>query len=138
MAQIEHVADRVGGRQRHCRGADDAGVEQRQREQHRGDLPGVPVEAEGDASGITERANFRMAGKGPCGDRHQRDGADRDEDNADPQIGALMRDEARGNSLVDDVALLKEQLPGCHGRADDGDDQRHHLTQSASLEAFLG
>ena len=68
-----------------------------------------------------------VAGKSRGGDRHQRHSANRDEDDADPQICALIRDEARGNSLVDDVALLKEQLPGRHGRADDRDDQQHNL-----------
>ncbi len=70
-----------------------------------------------------------MSGKSRRGHPHQGDGADRHEHNADPQIRTLVLDETRRDSLVDDVALLEEQLPGRHCRADDGDDQQHHLVQ---------
>ena len=42
---------------------------------------------------------------------------------------AARSDEARRDALVDDVALLEEQLPGRDRRADDGDDEQHHLAE---------
>jgi len=133
MAQVEDITDRIGGRQRHRRGADDAGIEEGQCKQHRGDLPGISFEADSDAPGIAERAEFGAPGKGCGGERHQRHRTDGYERDADPQIGALVGDEARRDALVDDIALLKEQLPGRHCGTDDGNDKQHHLTQRAAM-----
>jgi len=92
-------------------------------------LPDIFFEAGSDASGIAEPAEFGMTGKGCGGGPHQGDGVDRHEHDADPQIRTLVLNETRRDALVDDVALLEKQLPGRHCRADDGDDQQHHLVQ---------
>jgi hypothetical protein len=57
------------------------------------------------------------------------DGAHNDEPDPDPQIDALIADEARRDALVDDIALLEEKLPGRDRRAHNGDDQQHHVIQ---------
>jgi hypothetical protein len=46
--------------------------------------------------------------------RPGRDCDNDDQRDAEPQVEALVFDEARGDALVDDVALLEEQLPGRH------------------------
>src|SRR5713101_6097292 len=92
-------------------------------------VPTYFFEAGCNSSGIAELSKFRASGKSRRGHPHQGDGADRHEHNADPQIRTLVLDETRRDSLVDDVALLEEQLPGRYCRADDGDDQQHHLVQ---------
>src|SRR4029077_13477736 len=56
-------------------------------------------------------------------DHHKRD--------ADPEVHALVADEARRYPLVDHVALLEEQLPRSHRRADDRDDQQHNVAELA-------
>ncbi len=58
--------------------------------------------------------------------------ADDDEADADPQVEPLVANEARRDALVDDVALLEEQLPGRDRGADDADDQQHHVAQLAA------
>src|SRR6516165_10817016 len=50
---------------------------------------------------------------------------------SNPQIDALVLDETRADALVDDIALLEEQLPGRHRRVDDRNDQQYHLVQAA-------
>ena len=74
-----------------------------------------------------------MAGKNLGGKAHHRDSADNDESDADPQVDALVFDEARGDALVDHVALLEEQLPGRDGGADDSDDEQHDVGQRRFL-----
>jgi hypothetical protein len=64
MAQVQHVTDRVGGGERYRRSTDDAGVEQRQREQRRRNGTDILFEPGSDASCVAELAEFRMAGKG--------------------------------------------------------------------------
>jgi hypothetical protein len=50
----------------------------------------------------------------PCEERstegNHGDGANHHETDANPQVGFLVFHEARGDALVDDVALLEEQL----------------------------
>ncbi len=62
-----------------------------------------------------------------------RDSADHDEHDADPQICPLILHEARSDALVDDVALLEEQLPRRDRRADDGDDEQHDVAELSVL-----
>src|SRR6202022_418190 len=52
---------------------------------------------------------------------------------ADHEIDALILDETRRDPFVDDIALLKEQLPGRDRGADDGDDEQHHFIQRRPL-----
>jgi hypothetical protein len=86
----------------------------------------------GDRTRILEIAEFRPPGKGRGGKRHHRHRADDHESDADPQIGALIADEARSDALVDDIALLEKELPRRHRRADDRDDQQHHVAELAA------
>ena len=46
-------------------------------------------------------------------------------DHCGVRAAALVAQKARRYPLIDHVALLKEQLPWSHGRADDRDDQQH-------------
>ena len=92
-----------------------------------GGRPTYVLEPCGDAAGVGEIAELRRAGEGRGGERHHRDGADDHDDDADPEVDPLIAHEARRDALVDDVALLEEQLPRRDRRADDGDDQQHHV-----------
>ena len=56
---------------------------------------------------------------------HQGRTADDHDDDADPQVCLLILHEPRRDPLVDDVALLEEQLPRRDRGADDPDDQQH-------------
>ena len=49
------------------------------------------------------------------------------------EIEPLVLDEARGDALVDHIALLEKELPRRHHGSDDGDDEQYHLAQ---LSAF--
>ena len=74
------------------------------------------AEAGGDRTGVLEAAERRTARESRCRKRHHRDRANDDEKDADPQVRALITNEARRDALVDDVALLEEKLPrrdGC-------------------------
>ena len=59
----EHVAEGVGGRQRHRRGADDRGVEQNDREERPGAVAEVVLETRGDPRGVGEVAEAACAAK---------------------------------------------------------------------------
>src|SRR5258708_7666023 len=76
---------------------------------------------------IDEIPEFGVAGKRLSSKRHDRHCAGDHDRDADHEIDALIPDETRRDPFVDDIALLKEQLPGRHRGADDGDDQQHHL-----------
>jgi hypothetical protein len=92
-------------------------------------MPGILLQSRCDRAGVLEVAELRSTGEGRRREHHHGDGADHDDGDADPQIDALVADEARRDALVDDVALLKEELPGRHCRADDGDDQQHQVRE---------
>ncbi len=72
-----------------------------------------------------------MAGEGRRGNRDDRDRADDHQRDAEPEVRPLILDEARRDPLVDDVALLEEELPGRDGRADEADDEQHHVAELA-------
>ena len=72
------------------------------------------------------------------GEGHHRHRADDHHDDADPQVGPLVADEARRDALVDDVALLEEQLPRRDGGADDADDQQHDVADLAARRHSAG
>ena len=79
--------------------------------------------------GIDELPGFRRAGE--CM-RHAGDNGHRADDHqhdAQPQIDALVADEARRDALVDHIALLEKQLPRRDGGADNTDDEQHHVGQ---------
>ena len=120
----ERVAERVGGRQRHRLGADDRGAEQDDGEEHGSRSADRAGETARDAVGVLEVAVMRCSVEGEGGRDHQGRGADDDEDRADDRVGALVVDPARRDPLVDHVRLLEEELPGRHGRPDDGDDEQ--------------
>ena len=61
--------------------------------------------------------------------KHSSDRADDDESDAEPQIKALIFDEARRDALINDVALLEEQLPRRDRGADAANDDQHHIAQ---------
>src|ERR1700680_1831421 len=56
---------------------------------------------------------------------HDRGGADDNDERADDRVGSLVRDTTRSDALVNDVELLKEELPRRDRGTDDGDDQEH-------------
>jgi hypothetical protein len=85
----------------------------------------------------TAPASTKFPNSGPCKrlrrKRHDCQRACNHDRDADHEIDALILDETRRDPFVDDIALLKEQLPGGYGSADDGDDQQHHFVQCRSL-----
>ncbi len=131
VVQGEHVADRVGGRQSHSHRTDDARIDQGNSEEHAGGMSHMLAEAGGDRTGVLETAERGTARESRCRKRHHRDRANEDEKDADPQVRALITNEAGRDALVDDVALLEEKLPRRDGRADDRNDQQHHLAELA-------
>ena len=126
VLEAEHVADRVRGGQRHRERADDRGVEERDREQDACDPASVRLQACSETGRVGEVAGIGVPSERRSGDSHDRAGPEDHHDDADPEIGLLVLDEARGDALIDHVALLEEQLPGSDGRPDDADDQQHH------------
>ena len=58
VPQRQHVADRIGGRERHGHRADDAGVDERHREEHARDVADILAEPGGDRAGVLEVAEF--------------------------------------------------------------------------------
>ncbi len=129
VTQRKHVADGVGGRERDGSGAYDAGIEQRQREQRRRQPPGIFLQSNRGAESIGVVPEFGLALEDRGGESDHRSRAQHHERDPDPKIQALVSDEARRDPLIDDIALLEEQLPGSHRGADDGDDQQHHFAQ---------
>ena len=91
------------------------------------------IERGGGAAGVGEVSEVRGALERERGDTDQRGGADDDHDSAEPGVDALVVDPARGDALVDDVRLLKEQLPRRDGRADHRDDEQHRGGVRAAL-----
>ena len=75
--------------------------------------------------------NSGLAREGRRGEGDDRDRADDHQRDAEPEIEPLVADEARGDALVDDIALLEEQLPGRDRRADEADDDQHHVAELA-------
>src|ERR1700730_12656454 len=129
----EYIAEGIGGGQRHSGCTDDAGIEQRKREEYRGSFPEILLHAGGDCACIDEISEFGMTSKRLSSERHDRH-CTRDHDrDADHEIDALILDETRRDPFVDDIALLKEQLPGRNRGADDGDDEQHHFIQRRPL-----
>src|SRR6202022_3186600 len=133
MPPREYIAEGIGGGQRHSGCTDDAGIEQRKREEYRRSFPKILLHAGGYRACIGEIPEFGVASKRLSSERHDRQ-CTRDHDrDADHEIDALILDETRPDPFVDDIALLKEQLPGRHRGADDGDDQQHHFIQRRPL-----
>ena len=131
MARPEDVADRISGRERYRRGADQRRVDQRDGKHHARRFAGIFLEADRDAARVGEIAELGLAVEGGRGESDDRDGADDDERDAEPEIEALIADEARRDALVDDIALLEEELPGRDGGADEADDEQHQVAHLA-------
>nr|CUV13469.1 conserved protein of unknown function [Ralstonia solanacearum] len=129
VAHRQHVADGIRGRQRHRARADDAGIQQRDREQDAGPAARLPLQPDGGAQRIGVPAELGRAMEGLRAEGHHGHRARHRQHDAEPQVGALIADEARRDALVDHVALLEKQLPRRHRRPDDRDDQQHHLRQ---------
>ena len=127
MAQPEHVAERIRGRQRHRAGADDRRVEQQQREDRAQQRSTLSGESDRAAQRVGESAELVGAierrGVGDHDGRRAKDHHPR----ADDRVGTFVPHPARSDALVDDVRLLEEQLPGRNGGANDGDDQQHRI-----------
>ena len=94
-------------------------------------MPDILSEAGGHRSGVLEISEFGTPCESRGSERHHRDRADDNEHDADTEIGAFITHEARGDALVDDIALLEEELPRRHRGADDRDDQQDHLARLA-------
>src|SRR5438105_12958413 len=95
----------------------------------------MPGQTGRDRLSVDEVPGFRSAWKrGSRGD-HDGRGPDDDDQRADDRVGALVWNPARRDPLVDDVRLLKEQLPRRHRGADDGDDEEHRIRCDAALYA---
>src|ERR1700694_1866431 len=76
---------------------------------------------------------LRPAGERLCREGDHRYSSDDDESDPQPKVYALILDETGGDALVDDVALLKEELPGRHGRPDNRDDEQDDFIQFPAL-----
>ena len=85
----------------------------------------APASVKAPNSGVPSESR-----RGEGDDRHR---ADDDEPDAKPEVQPLVADEARRDALVDHVALLEEELPGRDRRADETDDEQHHV---AHLSGF--
>ena len=95
--------------------------------------PGIFADSARDRAGVGEVAEFRFAVESRGGEGHHRHRADDHQHDAEPQVGLFVVDEARRDALVDDIALLEEELPGRDRRADDGDDEQHHVAELGAL-----
>src|ERR1700730_3845162 len=133
MPPREYLAEGIGGGQRYRGGTDDAGIEQRQQKEYRGSFSEILLHAGGYGTCIDEIPEFGVTGKRLSGERHDRHCAGDHDRDADHEIDSLMLDETRRDPFVDDIALLKDQLPGRHRGADDRNDQQHHLIQRRPL-----
>src|SRR5208337_136136 len=91
----------------------------------------MALEAGGDGAGVSEIAEFGGSCKSRRGAGDDRDRAEDGERDSEPQIQPLIADEAGRDPLVDDIALLEEELPWRHGRADQPDDEQHHIAELA-------
>src|SRR5690348_18157042 len=80
---------------------------------------------------ILERAELRVAGESRGRETDHGHASEDHEDDAEAEIDPLVAHEAPRDALIDDVALLKEELPGRYRRADDGDDEQHGLAELA-------
>ena len=132
VLQAQYIPQRISSGQRYRHGADDAGVNQGNGKQRAGQAAIIFGQTAGYRPGILEIAEFRMAHEHLGGKGNHRHRTNHHQRNAQPQIGPLIGDEAWGDALVDDVALLEEQLPGGHRGADNADDQQHHVGQFAT------
>jgi hypothetical protein len=99
-------------RQRNRHGADDAGVDEGECEEHPGHVPGIFAKPGRDRASALEVALLRAATECLSSEGHHRHCADQDQHDADPKVGPLIAHEAGRDPLVDDVALLEEKLPG--------------------------
>ena len=94
-------------------------------------MPDVFADARSDGAGVLEVAELRPSGKRRRGEEHQRHGTDHDEHDTDGEIEPFVVEETRRDALVDDVALLKEELPRRDRGADDRDDRKHDHAEIA-------
>jgi len=90
VLQRQHIADRIGCRQRHRRSADDAGVDKGDGEHDAPCPAGIFADPARDGTGVGEIAEFRLAGESRGRDRHHGNGADDDKHDAKPKIGFLI------------------------------------------------
>ena len=132
MLQTEHVAQSIGGGQPHSRRADDRGIDQRDREQNAGGFADIFFQPSCDAAGIREVAELGMAGERCRRKGDDCDRSDQDDEDANPQIDALIIHEARRDTLVDQIGLLKKKLPRRDRGSHHTDDQQHDLRQVRS------
>jgi hypothetical protein len=82
---------------------------------------------------IYEAPEFRLAAERRRREGHHRHCAHDDHDDSQPEVEPLVSDEARGDPLVDDIALLEEELPWRDGGANDRDDEQHDLADLGVL-----
>src|ERR1700681_1848121 len=102
MPPREYIAEGIGGGQRHSGCADDAGIEQRKREEYRWSLPEILLHSGGDCASIDEIPEFGAASKRLGSERHDSQ-CTRDHDrDADHEIDPLILDETRPDPFVDD------------------------------------
>src|SRR5579863_7404146 len=92
-------------------------------------MPDILAETRRHRARVLEGAELGMSGEGGGGEADHGHRPEHDQSDAETEIDPLVAHEARRDPLVDDVALLEEELPGSDRRADDRDDEQHDLAQ---------
>ena len=131
MIEGEDITDCISSRQRYGGSADDGGVDKCNGEQYAHGRAYIFAKSGSNATGIREVAELRLSLKDRCAEHHHCNGTDHDENDTQPEVGFLVTDEAWRDAFVDDIALLKEQLPRSDRRADNPDDKKKNIGQLA-------
>ena len=76
-----------------------------------------------------------MASQSRRGHGHQRTRTNDHDERTQNGVDALVVQPARRDVLIDNVGLLKVELPGSHGGANDGDDQEHRSRVGAAANS---
>jgi hypothetical protein len=118
----EDITNGVGGRQGHG-GPDQRGVEQDHREQCTSKWREDLRQSSSDRPCVHKRSCQRGAGEGSGGGDHETSGPKYHHNRADRRVQPLVVQPAGGDALIDDVGLLKEELPWGHGGPDDAHDE---------------
>src|ERR1700734_492626 len=126
MLEAEHITESVAARQGYRRRPDYGGVEKHDGE-HRSERRAVLAQQVRQYAGWQETSAAFGGACSPGAGHHQSGRADHHHEGPQGGVDSLVADEARRDAFVDDVGLLKEQLPWRHRGADDSDDQQHRI-----------
>ncbi len=134
MLEPEYIPEGIAAGQGHRSRPNDGGVEQHDRE-HRPEGGVDLAEQVRNRAGVGEAPTAVGGPRGPVAGHDQRRRTDHHDEGTQCGVGALVADETRRDALVDNVGLLKEQLPRGHRGADHRDDQQHRVRGDSATHA---